>query len=93
MSVSTHISESLKQDISRSIKETIGLNDDLLNQLSTAILLKFQEKLGGQRVYIPVANKKDRDAMVLLDLNTMSFAEVTRKYDISLATLYRIMGR
>lgn len=50
-----------------------------------------QEELGGQQVYIPVADKSARNEAIKRAFNGVNKLEVCRRFNISEITFYRII--
>lgn len=91
MSVSQHVADLIKQDIVSVMKESIGFNDEIAQQLAGDLLKKLQDKWGGQRVYIPSEkNNHQRNDLIKFEFNGSNHTQVCKKFDISLSTLYRI---
>lgn len=90
MSVSQHIADVIRQDIVDAMKRSIGYNQDIAETLAADVLLKLQDKWGGSRVYIPAKTAKNRNELIKADFTGNNHADVCKKYDISLSTLYRV---
>ena len=92
MSVQKHMEVILHKDIISAIQAGIGLNDDLAEITATSVLKQLQKNWGGREIYIPVADSRDKKTLVKQDFIGTNHAEVCKRYDISLRTLYRYIN-
>ena len=89
----------LHRDIAAIIRRKVGMLDPFANQLAAAILEGLREDFGGgsiggrSGVYIPAPDKSSRNSSVRAELNSTNMDAVCKKYNISVATVYRIVGR
>jgi Mor family transcriptional regulator len=95
MSASDHITETLQEsDIVSALKNVIGFKDEIAAQLASNIFKEFQEKWGGQRIYIAVDSRiSARNQTIKQEFNGTNHAEVCKQHNISLRTLYRIISK
>ncbi|MGZ4954131.1 MAG: Mor transcription activator family protein [Methylobacter sp.] len=92
MSVSDHITDALQGDIREALQSSIGFNDDIAKSLAASIARKIQSRWGGREIYIPVGvDVSDRNRMIKQEFNGSNHAEICRRHNISLSTLYRII--
>ena len=84
-----HVADVLKIEIMASVKESIGFNDELAENVAEKLLGRLQLKWGGRDVYIPAQDSKERNQAIKNEFNGENHVEVCKKYDISLSTLYR----
>jgi Mor family transcriptional regulator len=95
MSASDHITEILQEsDIVSALKNVIGFKDEIAGPLALNILKEFQAKWGGRQVYIAVDKKiTDRNQRIKEEFNGNNHAEICKRYNISLRTLYRTINK
>jgi len=92
MSVSDHIAAALRRDVHEALQSSIGFKDDIAESLATAVVGKIQQRWGGQKIYISVNNDSvERNQAIKQEFTGDNHAEICRRYNISLSTLYRII--
>lgn len=82
----------LHYDLVAIVQEEIGFTDHFAEQIAAAITRGLQRRLGGQDVYIPAEDKRDRDARIRQEFNGRNRDEIMKKYDISKSRLYEIIS-
>lgn len=93
MSAEDDKAAAVRTDITRAIREVTGLHERFASDISDGILQRLQQRWGGDRIYIPSRDRAARDAGIRADFDGRNHGEVCRRYGISLATLYRVIGQ
>jgi Mor family transcriptional regulator len=96
MSSSNPIIDILHQEVVASIKDCVGLHDSIATEMAAKIVSRLQANWGGREIYIPYGESSERNAKIKADFyakgnDPKRYADICRKYDISLSTLYRVI--
>lgn len=70
----------------------IGMNEAFASLHAAAILRGLSARYGGAEVYIPAEDKTERNAAIRAEFNGRNAHDLIRKYGISRAWLYKIVG-
>jgi|GEM_PF-3446689 len=92
MSLSDHLTNTLKTDIICAMQEGVGFKRDIAETLAEQVVKKIQESWGGTQIYIPCNNSKTRNTEIRKTFTGSNHSEVCKKFGISLRTLYRVTG-
>lgn len=92
MSFSDYVATTLHGDICAALKHAIGFNDDIAQAMAANVLREVQRRWGGREIYIPAPDSIERNNAIRADFNGRNHADVCKKYDISLRTLYRVIA-
>lgn len=82
----------LHYDLVSIVREEIGFTDHFAEQIAAAITRGLQRKLGGQEIYVPAEDKRDRDEHIRAEFNGRNREQIMKKYDISKSRLYEIVS-
>jgi len=92
MAISDHIADILRAEISLAVTEETGADSEAARRMADRVFARMQKYWGGQRVYIPAVDSAERNRAIRAAFTGANHAEVCRRYGISLATLYRVIG-
>lgn len=82
----------LHYDIASAICDEFGMEEGLASCLAEAITRGLRARVGGQDIYIPAPDKRERDAAIRREFNGRNLEFVCRRYGISKSRLYEIVG-
>lgn len=82
-----------QQQITQALADIEAFDQAHANRTAAALITGIQERFGGRSIYIPAAKDPDRDTKVREAFTGKNREEVMRQFDISQATLYRIIGK
>ena len=92
MSTEIDAAISLRYDLTRAIRETLGLPENIAVPMADHLAIGLTQRMGG--LYIPKRDlRTERDEAIRRDFNGANHREVMTKYRISRATLYRTIAR
>jgi Mor family transcriptional regulator len=91
MSVDEDKATTIRNDITRAVREATGLHECYASSLGAAILERLQTRWGGDRIYVPQVDRPARDAAIREAFTGRNHDEVCRQFGISRRTLYRIL--
>ncbi|MEZ0231889.1 MAG: Mor transcription activator family protein [Methylophilaceae bacterium] len=80
-------------DITTIVRDEIGYNENFASQIAEALVRGLRKKYGCQEIYIPAPNRSERDASIRKEFNGRNIDEVCKKFGLSSASVYRIVGR
>lgn len=92
MSLSDHIAEALRAEISLAVAEETGADAVTARRVANRIFARLQRYWGGTRLYIPAADNAERNRDIRAAFTGANHAEVCRRFGVSLRTLYRVIG-
>lgn len=80
--------------IIQAIREATGLKDALVEPIAQSIDVAIRKKAGGTYLYVPVPmrNRKKRNEAIRKEWRGDNHKQIMSRYEISRATLYRILG-
>ena len=82
----------LRYDLTRAIRETLGLPESVAVPMADHLAIGLSQRMGG--LYIPKRDlRTERDDAIRRDFTGANHREVMAKYRISRATLYRTIAR
>ena len=82
----------LRSEFTAIIREQVGMPEAVAAQVADAVVRGMRLRYGTQRIYIPAADKSERDALVRKEFKGTNAGEVCRKHGISRPSLYRILN-
>lgn len=83
----------LRTQITRIVRESTGLHEQLALPVAAAIYSELQQEFGGSEVYIPVPNRADRYQAILDDWQAgRPIHVICRHHGIARSTFYRLLG-
>jgi len=82
---------SLRRRLVGAISRRLGLNERIAMPIAEEVVEAMREISPGRELYIPAADKAERNAAIRREFNGRNLKEVCRKYDISKPSLYRIV--
>lgn len=85
-----NIYQQLQEEVDQAVK-SLGMDIDVKSELSKTITARLQRLLGGDTVYFPLLNRKERNAAIRKDFTGANQNEVCKKYGISRSTLLRAL--
>ena len=85
--------EDMKREFCLIVQEELGFADIYAQQVSDAIVRGLRKRRGGDEIYIPVADKNERDAAIRAAFTGSNRGEVCIRFGISKATFYNILNR
>jgi len=97
MSMQDPITQTMQEnDILIALKNVIGFKEEIAKPLALNIFKEFQAKWGGQRIYISVDDQvsqqiSQRNQLIKKEFTGDNHAEICRRHNISLRTLYRVI--
>lgn len=71
----------------------IGVDDEALAQIAERAAEFMRRHFGGRAVCIAPYDRETRDEMIRRDFNGRNVREVMIRYDVSRATVYRIVNK
>lgn len=92
MSIEQDNEQRIKSRAIRAVREETGLHERFAAPIVDRIFEGLYREFGRERVYF-LRSKESRDDQVRREFNGWNHQSVMGKYDISRATLYRILGR
>jgi Mor family transcriptional regulator len=82
----------LHYEIASVIGDTFSMEEALASFLADAITRGLRARLGGQDIYVPAPDKRERDEAIRREFNGRNLADVMRRHGISKSRLYQIVG-
>lgn len=83
---------SMRQRFTRCIRQHTGLDERIAHELAQeafrAILFEYRQ----ERIYVS-ESKRERNRKIRAEFNGRNGPELMKRYNISKATLYRVVGR
>lgn len=92
MSIRESIAQLLVDEIMDALLASEICDDDKARYLSNDIFRRIQQKLGGNEIYIPAKNTEQRNIKIRGSFDGTNHAEICKRFSISLATFYRVIG-
>lgn len=92
MSIMDSLIKQIKDDIFNALMASEIGDEDKAQALTDQMFRIVQKHWGGRAVYIAGPDKSERDRQVKAAFNGRNHAEVCERFDISLRTLYRVIG-
>lgn len=71
------------------VRDEIGMAETFAEPFADALLRGLRARIGGREVYVPAADKMDRDAQIRARFNGRNLREVMREFGVSQRTVYR----
>ena len=71
------------------MRDKLKLSDVFAEKVSEVVLCGLRERIGGQEVYVPAADKAKRNEGIKAFFNGRNMDEVCRLYGVSPDTVYR----
>lgn len=75
------------------LREATGLSEHLASAFAEALVVVMRARLGGQELYVPIADRDARDRAIREQFNGRNRDEMCRKYRISRSRLYQIVAQ
>lgn len=92
MSVQQDHLADLRARIIRIVCRATGLHERLALPVAESICHELSRDMGGAEIYIPSTDRRVRNAALRRDFRGNNHDDIMRRYGISRATLYRILG-
>lgn len=93
MSAGDDKAAAMRNEITSAIREATGLHERFASELSDEILSRLMTRWGGDRLHVPACDRAARDEAIRADFDGRNHDAVCRRYGISQATLYRVIGQ
>jgi hypothetical protein len=82
----------LRLDIREVVRHKIGMTEPFADLISEAILQGLRERWGGREIYVPAEDTAERNRRIRQAWRGNNASEVTARFGISRATLYRVLN-
>ncbi|MPS27570.1 MAG: hypothetical protein E2576_11055 [Alcaligenaceae bacterium] len=83
----------LQYEVTAIVRERTGLHETQAGEIAAAVIAGLSARYGGDRLYVPVLRKEQRNAAILQAFDGTNRAEICRRFGISQSTLYKILKR
>lgn len=93
MKPSKIIEQQILAGIAAAVENAIGLDAEQSRRAAAAAFTALQHQFGGQHVYIRAQESEARHAAIRAAFTGNNHQQVMHRFGISLATLYRAIGR
>ncbi|HYF17698.1 MAG TPA: Mor transcription activator family protein [Ramlibacter sp.] len=80
----------LQMEFTEIVREEIGYKEDFASQIASAVLRGLRRRRGGEELYVPAADRSERDAAIRREFNGTNLLEVCRRHGVSKSTVYRV---
>lgn len=86
----------LAQHVSATLKETVAMDDDIAEQIATAVANRMMQAWGGQTLYLPkgmLFMTSARDYQIWRECNGHNYRELAKKYNLTLQWIYTVVKK
>lgn len=83
----------LQQDMVAIVREEIGMHESIAALFADALVRGLRRRMGGRELYIPAADRSERNAGIRRDFDGTNMAYVMGKYGVSRTTVYDLCGK
>lgn len=79
----------LEHEVAAIVTDELGLKEPLAGIFAQAIVRGLRDRLGGDDLYIPAPDRRERYMAIRAEFNGTNLAEVCKKFNVSRDTVYR----
>ncbi len=80
----------LERDFVEIVREETGMHESLAAVFAQVLVRGLRKRLGGSDLYIPAADKSERDSAIRRAFTGANLHEVMARYQVSRSTVYRL---
>ncbi|WP_244259592.1 Mor transcription activator family protein [Escherichia albertii] len=86
----------LAQHVAATLKETVGMEDDIAEQIAVAVANRMMHAWGGQTIYLPkgtIFMTSARDYKIWQECDGRNYRELAKKYNLTLQWIYSVVKK
>lgn len=86
----------LAQHVTTTLKEMVGMEDDIAEQIAVAVANRMMHAWGGQTIYLPkgmVFMTSARDYKIWQECDGRNYRELAKKYNLTLQWIYSVVKK
>ncbi|EBA4495604.1 Mor transcription activator family protein [Salmonella enterica] len=86
----------LAQHVAATLKEMVGMENDIAEQIAVAVANRMMHAWGGQTVYLPkgmIFMTSARDYQIWQECDGRNYRELAKKYNLTLQWIYTVVKK
>ncbi|EEQ6524719.1 DNA-binding protein [Escherichia coli] len=86
----------LAHHVANTLKEMVGMEDDIAEQIAVAVANHMMQAWGGQTIYLPkgmVFMTSARDYKIWQECDGRNYRELAKKYNLTLQWIYKVVKK